>query len=846
MKAETTHSREGKRGESLNGGHNLSGRNKPRATRACDICRVKKNRCDGKRPSCSNCEFSNLRCTYTPGQKKRGLPTGYISDLEKKVIAYQALLAQLAAPASLGGCGLEASIIELLDNSDNLVPGMESRQRDWEQSQAFDAFSRFIVSNEDAVLRIKNNVNLSLESARSAVAAMPQEAVEAARAFEPPALDSKSLQKEPSSSLLDDTDLFSSPKFGSADFAMVDINDGLLQKDEFQFVEDFEDDVRFPVALHYHGLTQHILGFSNAAINKQGKNPFRVSSIFNLSSAAMKASASSEHRKVPLDIFRFPKNLRKLIDNYFQKYHPWLPMLDRILLIRHVARLQQLPNTIPDVQLCNVLALIWAVLALETIESDPVFAYTYACNAVLALESAPASTIETIQAMILLGLYFYKAGMWDKSWVLVLSASRMTIDVRLMRPAKEVLKDTDKVRSDFSTLDNISRERTWATVYVVNTLLAARMGRSPLVRAMDWPTPTISDDGWEEWESWKSHYKPDTVNIDSGRCLLIFNELVKVVSYLNTALTCTIESDETGTSNEPKYSIAYFQSELAAWKARLPEHCSLATNHAPMVAYLHLCESMVWCIVSARLLFLKPGVNPARDSIVDARDRQYTSACVSIREIFDVESSEVMAHYPFIDHFLLMALNFPSMLTMDSISSAEHASGLVQLLEQAATTSIPCRVTLELYQLQKQDDPGPQTFMPQASPMSFVPESMAPLIQQARPVVPADSGQKRDDMSLLLFFSNSTLPALPRFNQSSRLPYANSAPKEELDLFMLDTDFAKNDTRLDKFMRNLGYVSNKLSPGRLAVQTPNLLAQSPEFDGGALADYLQKIKDEQG
>lgn len=78
----------------------------------------------------------------------------------------------------------------------------------------------------------------------------------------------------------------------------------------------------------------------------------------------------------------------------------------------------------------------------------------------------------------------------------------MAIDVRLMTPA--AASDdagTSRKSNSSTTLNNINRERTWATVYIVNTLLAARMGRSPVVRAMDWPTPVINNEGWEEWEA---------------------------------------------------------------------------------------------------------------------------------------------------------------------------------------------------------------------------------------------------------------------------------------------------------------------------------------------------------
>ncbi|KAH8656317.1 hypothetical protein BGZ61DRAFT_306564, partial [Ilyonectria robusta] len=52
-----------------------------RISRACDPCRARKHRCDGRRPSCSACSMTQHPCSYDSGMKKRGLPTGYVRSL---------------------------------------------------------------------------------------------------------------------------------------------------------------------------------------------------------------------------------------------------------------------------------------------------------------------------------------------------------------------------------------------------------------------------------------------------------------------------------------------------------------------------------------------------------------------------------------------------------------------------------------------------------------------------------------------------------------------------------------------------------------------------------------------
>lgn len=53
-----------------------------RVSKACQRCRVRKDRCDGLNP-CGNCQSSQTECIYEATTKKRGLPEGYVRGLEK-------------------------------------------------------------------------------------------------------------------------------------------------------------------------------------------------------------------------------------------------------------------------------------------------------------------------------------------------------------------------------------------------------------------------------------------------------------------------------------------------------------------------------------------------------------------------------------------------------------------------------------------------------------------------------------------------------------------------------------------------------------------------------------------
>jgi len=65
-----------------------------RIARACDMCRKKKIKCDGKMPKCGHCENHKTECIFTPQEKKRAPPKGakYIEGLENRLGRMESLL----------------------------------------------------------------------------------------------------------------------------------------------------------------------------------------------------------------------------------------------------------------------------------------------------------------------------------------------------------------------------------------------------------------------------------------------------------------------------------------------------------------------------------------------------------------------------------------------------------------------------------------------------------------------------------------------------------------------------------------------------------------------------------
>lgn len=60
------------------------GSNSERVAQACDRCRAKKVKCDGKQP-CSNCAATGLKCIVSDKLSRRSFPKGYTETLEERI-----------------------------------------------------------------------------------------------------------------------------------------------------------------------------------------------------------------------------------------------------------------------------------------------------------------------------------------------------------------------------------------------------------------------------------------------------------------------------------------------------------------------------------------------------------------------------------------------------------------------------------------------------------------------------------------------------------------------------------------------------------------------------------------
>ena len=93
----------------MNSNDEGSGRARKRVSRACDRCRIKKDKCDALKPQCSPCIANNVECSYDPGTKKRGLPEGYVRKME-----------QLWALSIMKVNGLEDTLYQIMNEEQHI------------------------------------------------------------------------------------------------------------------------------------------------------------------------------------------------------------------------------------------------------------------------------------------------------------------------------------------------------------------------------------------------------------------------------------------------------------------------------------------------------------------------------------------------------------------------------------------------------------------------------------------------------------------------------------------------------------------------------------------------------
>ena len=476
-----------------------------RVSQACDRCRSRKDKCDGKKPVCSTCATNGRTCSYDANVKKRGLPEGYVRGLEK-----------LWGLAIRDIRDVEDNLLFILggDDEDNetiLNVWNDEAQSDglveaWRKSQISKELERLLSNIEpNTDIGKRKRVDSDGQSAKrlglsgsqtSTFPNIPESQTGAPRNDWP---DRKLDIRRPDESQ-------NTPTFS-----------GLDENDQF-------------MARDYDSI---------------------------LSPSYQQRAASTNTPAIVPEIPELPSETWHLLDVYFSYTHSWFPIVEKHDLLRTSYQYSQNRNVVPvSGSGAGDHAALWAAIAYAKFQHRAINNIPHAQGPVAEMVwtaermySQARSLIPNeegllelghVQALLILTLANLGMGHFGRAWFLVGQAVRIALDLELDRPSDYIL-NASKSKS--------RAKHVFLGCFALDTIIAARLGRHPHLRSEDVDVVGfVEEDGLEEWDPWT-----DCLNVRRGSTsnsrepaaiLSTFNRLVQVLQILNRA-TCISDTSKT-------------------------------------------------------------------------------------------------------------------------------------------------------------------------------------------------------------------------------------------------------------------------------------------------------------
>jgi hypothetical protein len=245
------------------------------------------------------------------------------------------------------------------------------------------------------------------------------------------------------------------------------------------------------------------------------------------------------------DVPDLPSETWHLLDVYFSYTHPWLPMIEKYDLLRTSYQYSQNQGSASG---SGEHAALWAAIAYAKFQHRAINNIPHAQGSVRdavwtaermyaharSLIPNEEGTLELghVQALLILALANMGMGHFSRAWSLVGQAVRAAIDLELDK-APDLNQNTSKAKS--------RARHVFLGCFALDTIIAARLGRRPHIRADDIDgVGPIDEDGLEEWDPWT-----DCLSVRRGSSrisripssiLSTFNRLVQVLKILNEAI----------------------------------------------------------------------------------------------------------------------------------------------------------------------------------------------------------------------------------------------------------------------------------------------------------------------
>ncbi|KXG46828.1 Transcription factor [Penicillium griseofulvum] len=503
-----------------------------RVSRACDSCRLKKDKCDGLQPVCSTCASLCRPCTYKVNPKKRGLPTGYIRSLELlwglvfqriqgSEDVMRALMRSINLPHHLATMGKET------EGSDALLASFKN-------STVLKDIERILVILEQPEEERERNLlaygegdtPLDVERILSSAEAQEWQIPDGIEARETPLPRVSPTQ----------TTVGISPRRGTRPHPTTDCGIQTTTSD------DLPSSVNFP------------------------SNPDNPQSL---------------SMKPPLQL---PGNAWPLFDVYFSYTQCWFPILEKHDVLRTAFQYNE-----GDVDVSALSsgsgehAALWAVLTLASLQYASISAssqveeqtrdqITSSEMYVTARELIPPESgphqIGHVQALLILALVKFGQQEWADSWMLVGQAVRVAHILGLNQPSYSASSRTPDQEKQLGRAKHV-----FLGCFVLETLIAESISQFPSLRKADLASiGSINEDGLEEWHPWEDQTglrpaQSSRASMQRGplHALSTFNRLVSLVSILNDLCCC---------KHDPTISRSHLEQlelQLERWVTELPK-----------------------------------------------------------------------------------------------------------------------------------------------------------------------------------------------------------------------------------------------------------------------------------
>lgn len=491
-------------------------RKRTRVTKACELCRKRKEKCNGERPACSSCVTLGRSCSYATESRRRGLPAGFIHSREVLL----GLLLQVFD-------GAEELILQALQADQ---PGYgrlakqkcpqracESLLRVWRRSRAATELEKVleaVESREDDQSSPTPNFDAKLTALHNAcVLDLSTESITI-----PP--DHGIITPAATSSLVN----------GPGDTPHSDLPD-------------------IPALAR-------TTDCASAVTSKQSISALSIANV------------------VPL----LPESWPRLVELYMANTHCWLPILEPHSLLRSSALISQhTPGSGQDCLSEGQRASFWSVLS-YSLHQTPLAApaglssqdaertqlqQIDAYSRQLALKDYENYDLGHVHTFLLVALSHMGRCEWTSAWLWVGKAVYVAIDLGINVSQKQ--QSISEGRPDDPG------KRAFISCFLFDTLVASRLGRRPHLRSDDLNQfAEFRTESLEEWDSWRpygqnTHGSVVRTSQGPARILSIWNNLLYLTRLLNQ-ITCASTENPSCVGKEALTLL----DQLVAWQSGLP------------------------------------------------------------------------------------------------------------------------------------------------------------------------------------------------------------------------------------------------------------------------------------